>query len=310
MNLRQTVAVIGLALPAVAGAQKPSSPVILSLPGGTRALALGNTGVAGRDDEVIFYNPAMLVSATGFSASGEYFSSTSGTGALSAVTRFNGGGLGIGMQFASYDFANAGMPASQASVIEPGTGPAASFMAVVGYGQTVKGFRVGVAGKFAEETDGTVRFARPMADVGVSRDFFRTTFALAVQNIGDLQMDLPQRPSPSVGTPIPLGPTYLPLKTTLGAAKSGQLGEFDYAVTGAVSLLRDEFVQPSGGVELNYSWLNGYNIALRAGVRRSTIGEQPLTAGAGFTADRVTFDYALETLSNQRVGHRFGIRVR
>jgi hypothetical protein len=56
--------------------------------------------------------------------------------------------------------------------------------------------------------------------------------------------------------------------------------------------------------------LNGYTLAVRGGVRRSTVGEEPLTLGAGYTMDRITVDYALETLSNQRVGHRFGIRVR
>ncbi len=75
-------------------------------------------------------------------------------------------------------------------------------------------------------------------------------------------------------------------------------------------MLSTDFVIPSGGLEANYSWLSGYNIALRAGARRPMVGEDAFTAGAGFSLDRVTLDYGLETLSGGRVGHRVGIRVR
>ena len=85
---------------------------------------------------------------------------------------------------------------------------------------------------------------------------------------------------------------------------------YDVMVTGAVSLLRDDFVQPSGGIEMNYSWLSGYNIALRAGARRSAVGEDPFTGGAGFTMDRLSIDYGFEMLSDKRLGHRIGLRVR
>lgn len=170
--------------------------------------------------------------------------------------------------------------------------------ATIGFAQTVKGYRVGVAAKYAEELDQTTRLSRPLADVGVAKDFFRTTFGLAVQNLGSSDM--------SVGTT----PVTLPVRTTLGAAKSDSYGPFDMTFTAAVAMLRTDFVQPSGGVEANYSWLNGWNVALRAGARRAVLGEEPFTAGAGFTNDRITLDYALETLSNNRVAHRFGIRVR
>lgn len=298
MLLRRTAVALAIALPGVLRAQhNPLAPIILQLPGGTRALAMGNTGVAMRDDDAIFYDPAMLVSATGMSASGEWLSSTAGTGSLSAVTRFNGGGIGIGMRFANYEVLAGGFPATRATMLDQGVDPATSIEATVGFAQTIKGFRAGIAGKYVEDVSSAARLGRPMADVGLSHDYFHTTFALAVQNIGR-SMDL--------APPVVDAPT----RTTLGALRAGQAGPFDYVATAGVSLLRTNFVQPSGGVELNYSWLNGYDVALRAGARRSAVGEQPFTAGAGISVDRVTIDYALETLANQRVGHRFGIRVR
>ena len=84
--------------------------------------------------------------------------------------------------------------------------------------------------------------------------------------------------------------------------------------------MRGGFVAPAGGAELNYSWLDGYAIAFRAGARRPALGERPFTTGFGLTIDRLSIDYALETLGadagargnvgHSSVGHRIGLRVR
>lgn len=298
-HIKRSALAAAVLIPTLARAQStPTAPVILNLPASTRALGLGNTGVALRDDDVIFYNPAMLVNASGFSASGEYLSAHAGAGALSAVTRYDNGGIGIGVEFANYQLPTTLLPPGGVIASIPGVTPGASLAATIGFGQTYKGYRLGVAAKYAEEIDGLNRTSRPLADLGVAKDFFRTTFALAVQNLGSDDMIL--------GTQ----PINLPVRTTLGASKSDSYGPFDVNFTAAVAMLRTDFVQPSGGVEANYSWLSGWNVALRAGARRSAVGEKPLTTGASFTNDRLTFDYALETLVNNRIGHRFGIRVR
>jgi hypothetical protein len=70
------------------------------------------------------------------------------------------------------------------------------------------------------------------------------------------------------------------------------------------------FLSPAGGLEMGYSWLDGYSIALRGGARRPERGEGPLTAGAGFTMDRLSIDYALDTSTRGRVAHRLGLRIR
>jgi hypothetical protein len=299
MNLgRSAVAsIVSLAvLSASAAAQNLYSPVILRLPAGPRTLAMGNTGIASRDDEVIFFNPAQLVNATGFSASGERIAPDAATGAISAVTRFHGGGIGIGMRFADYQTALGAFPTTRETMLERGF-PGQSIEAVVGLAQSIKGFRAGISGKFAEELSGSARISKPLADIGLSHDYFRMNVGLAVQNIG---------------TDEDVGATHIvmPLKTTLGIGHTRSIGPYDFGVTGAVSLLRDDFVQPSGGIEMNYSWLSGYNVALRAGARRPAIGEDAFTAGAGYTVDRLSIDYAAEALSNGRFGHRIGLRVR
>src|SRR5213592_2395390 len=50
------------AIPAVANAQAPTTPpLVLHMPSSARTAALGNAWVAGRDAEVLFYNPAQLI---------------------------------------------------------------------------------------------------------------------------------------------------------------------------------------------------------------------------------------------------------
>jgi hypothetical protein len=296
MNFRRTIGLLALAAPAVLGAQQ-LAPLALRLPAGPRTLALGNTGIGSRDDEAIFFNPAQLAIANGFGVSGEWTSSTSGNGSLSAVTRFNGGGIGIGMKLANYETPVGTFPATRLTMLDAGQAAGGSMEASIGFAQTIKGVRAGIVAKYAEDVVSSVRIGRPLADIGLAKDMFRSTIGLAVQNIGE-------------DGDIDAGDFHVPLKTTLGIAHARSVGPYDIFVTGAVALIRDEFVQPSGGLEINYSWLSGYNIALRGGARRSTIGEEPLTAGAGLTMDRLSIDYALETLSNRRLGHRIGLRIR
>ena len=68
--------------------------------------------------------------------------------------------------------------------------------------------------------------------------------------------------------------TQQPLRATLGAARTAPFGPFDVSGTGAVTVLRERRVLPAGGAELGYSWLDGYNVLLRAGLRRPERGEQ------------------------------------
>jgi hypothetical protein len=322
MALRRAVLAVALLLPSSIAAQAsgtsggPYAPIILLLPSGPRTLALGNTGVAGRDDDVIFFNPAQLVIARGFSGSLERYSATSAGGALSAVTRVSAGGIAIGMRMVDYETPTSVYPLDRGTMLDAAPGNGTSVEAIVGVGQLIKGIRVGVAGKYVEDNVPALRVSRGALDLGVSKDLFtRYTFALAVQNIG-ASTEVPCAttrtctPPPGNTVPNPTTPVRLPLRSTFGVQAQGPVGEFDLMATAAVWMLRADWFGASGGAELGYSWLSGYSIALRAGARSTLPGEAAFTAGAGFNMDRLSIDYAAEALTGSRFGQRIGLRVR
>jgi hypothetical protein len=266
---------------------------------------MGNVAVAGRDDDVLFYNPAQLVAARGTSASAEQFSSTARTGAWSSVIRFNSGGVAIGGTIAEFDSPLAAYPVARADLVSGGPVLGSSGSFVLGFAQPVKSVRIGGAAKFVEERIGPTRSARGLFDVGLGRDFFGYAFGLAVQNIGESFA-----PTTPPGSEFILRGSRMPLRTTFGAMRGWNTNTFDFTATAAVSTLRDGFVVPAGGAEMSYSWLDGYTVIFRAGGRRPEHGEGPITAGLGLTVDRLSIDYALETLSGSRVANRIGLRIR
>ena len=301
----------------------PYAPVVLTLPTGPRTLAMGNVGIGSRDDEVLFFNPAQLAVARGMSVSAERYSASAGGGTLSAVTRFASGGVAVGMRMVDYRIGFTGFPSDRSLMLTGGDQPGTSIEAVAGLAQTVKGIHLGVAAKYADDNATNAHAQHAALDLGVSKDLSRYfTAALAVQNISsaisiscvDARAAPNCLPPPGVVVaPSPASPmtnVYMPLRTTAGIAGSGPVGPLDITATAAVSLLRDSFVIPAGGGEISYSWLDGYAIAVRAGMRRPIPGEAPFTAGLGFTMDRLSIDYAIEALSGSRAGHRIGLRVR
>ncbi len=332
MQIRSTVRFLlgptmacGLAAgPAVLGAQsgKLYAPVVLILPTGPRTLAMGNVGVASRDDEVLFFNPAQLAVARGMSVSAERYSPHAGGATLSSVTRIASGGVAVGMRMVDYQAPSVSFPADRATMLHAGSQNGTSLEATAGLAQVFKGTRFGVAAKYAEDHVSVVRVHSAAFDVGASRDFMRYfTAGLSLQNVGSAQsvscVDtrvadscVPPQQAMNAPSPGPQAQIYPPLRSTAGVAASRPVGPVDIVVTAAVSMLRTERVFPAAGGELAYSWLDGYSIALRAGVRRTMPGEEPATAGIGFTMDRLSIDYAIEALSGQRAAQRFGLRIR
>jgi len=309
--------------PAAHSAQggKLYAPVVLILPSGPRTLAMGNVGIASRDDEVLFFNPAQLAIARGMSVSAERYSHGAGGGTLSAVTRLASGGVAVGVRMVDYEAGFEGFPADRTTLLHADGGAGTSLEASAGLAQVFKGTRFGLAAKYVADQAPNARAHRFAADVGVSRDFKRYfTAGVAVQNLGAATSvlcvyarfssnclpppDVIMTPSP------PMTKVDLPLRSTAGVAGSGPVGPLDITVTAAVSMLRSDRVLPAAGGELAYSWLDGYSIALRAGVRRTMPGEAPATAGIGFTMDRLAIDYAIEALSGPRAAQRFGLRIR
>lgn len=299
-----TIALVALqATPPALSAQTPSSlPLVLRLPASARYLALGNAGVASRDDDALFYNPAELTTVRGTSVSAQRYWPGNTSGAFSTVLAFWGGGLGIGGQWLGYSTNATGLPISAASLDSAGTQTASSMAATLGFARTIKGLRVGIATKVAQESAPSARNTSGFVDIGIDKGTRFASFAFAIQNVSTFGVSR----------------TLEPARATLGAMTELALAQYikgaspfvDIGLASQVSVLEDGWIKPSGGVELSYVWIQGYGLTLRGGARRPEPGERPMTAGATLTADRIRFDYALETREGDNLSHRIGVRVR
>ncbi|MDQ6886659.1 MAG: hypothetical protein M3068_05130 [Gemmatimonadota bacterium] len=274
------------------------APLVLQLSASTRALGMGNTWVAGRDQDVIFYNPSQLGVGPGLGVSLERYRSGSTLGTMSASTPLGGGAIGIGIQMLDYGSATP-FPPPISALASDDSERSSSTAASVGLSTIVHDLRVGIAGKYAEERSSQTRVGRAAVDLGLAQDVWGGTVGLAVQNIGP-RLRLGARKVP------------FPLRTTLGFSRGVlPLGPFDVALSSAISVLRDGRVNPAGGLELSYVPLDGWVVAGRLGARRTeTSGESPLTAGASLGLDRLVVDYAWERIAAGAGAHRVGVRIR
>lgn len=275
----------------------------------TRALAMGDANVAGRDDDVIFYGPAQLAIARGTSVAGERYADGLASGTMATTGRLSNIGIGIGAQMVEAHNADQCLTTLLPSGIIPSRDITRS-LAVVGLAQTFRKVRFGLAAKYASEQADANRVSMFLIDAGVSHDFtlgdfIPLTVAAAMQSIG---------PDPSTATEL-----GVPRRASLGLASGGPLGPIDLAVaaqggferTGTLGQFRNK-PMARGGVELGYTWLDGYSVALRAGARTNdaTTLLRHGTFGAGLVLDRLSFDYAAEVLAGSRLAHRFGVRLR
>ena len=296
---RVATAAVLLAPPPLRAQAPATGLLVLLLPASPRATALGNAWVAGRDDYSLFYNPAQIAPTNGIGGSFARYAPGAAMGALTGATTVGSITFGWGAQLAELRAASDAIyPLTPASLVTSGPRSAASFVAAAGANRVFKGFRTGVALKYAEDrldlsgrtTAAPVR--RLLGDAGVSHPLYSGTVALAVQNIGD-----DGRPN-------------LPMQAALGWARQFQPGQLDVGV--ATQLLeRRGWLSPAAGLELGYGWIEGWSASLRAGARRpETSGQRPLTFGGGLNADRLALDYALEFFAGRRYGHHLGVRWR
>jgi hypothetical protein len=295
-----------------AGAQAPDTgPLVLLVPASTRATALGNAWVAGRDEDVVFYNPAQLIGARpGFNASVARHGSASTLGAIASV--YAAGPmtmtLGWGVQFVEFRARpEDAYPYAPAILARPGgTSDALSMLAVGGGAVVYKGFRIGVAGKYASDrvaaasSGGGPAWARHdafLGDVGLAHNLWTGVAGLSVQNIGRGWEEGARR-------------IDVPLQTSLGWSALRQVGQLDLGLSGQVTARRG-WISPGAGIEVGYGWIEGYSLALRAGARRTeTSAERPVAVGASFNADRLTMEYALQFFDGGRTANRMTIRWR
>lgn len=271
-------------------AQPPATgPTVLHVPSSARTAALAGAWVAGRDQDVVFHNPAQLIGTrSGFDLSAARLGpgrSTLSMGSVFAAGKYSLT-FGWGAQVVN-DSGTSALMAAGAAIV-------------------VKKFRVGVTAKYASEVAApaanvllpvTTDHHILMADVGIARNLFGGAAALAFQNLG--------RDSRDHG-----GYIRLPRQVALGWSTTKTAGPFDVGVFTQVAARRS-WVSPAAGVEVGYSWIEGYTVVLRAGARRpETAEEQPVTLGAAFTADRLTVEYSVRFRDGGRTENGVTLRWR
>lgn len=285
------------------GQSAPTAPLALRLPAGTRASGLGNSFVAGRGAEVIFSNPAQLGMLRGSTLSLTRFGSAATQGTFSTVGPYGRLAIGAGVQYLDYHTSGApGLYIRPADLPAGGALNATSLVATVAASRTIKGIRVGAAGKYVQENINGVRDGGLALDFGVAREVGRTTVGLAVQNIGG-------------GIEILGRPARLPTRVTAGIFSPNiLLGPlFDLVVALAVSRERDGRIVPAGGAEIFYQPVEGWIFVGRVGARRVEGApeprESPVTLGGSFGLDRLWLDYALQPSRGHGASHRIGLRI-
>jgi hypothetical protein len=287
----------------------PSGPLLLRLPVTPRAAALGNAWVAGSNREVLFYNPAQIIGARGaFDVSFVRFGAdaTMATiGSAYAAGKFSLT-LGWGAEILRFSTdAAAGYPYSPDVLRSKGSSDAMSALFAVGGAFVYKGFRIGAAGKYAYDSvaaASAVVDGRPqshsalVADLGVARNLWGGVIGGSVQNLG--------------GVPKDDAPLAIPRQGLVGWSTQRQAGPLDLGIYTQVTMRRG-WTSPGAGLEVGYSWIDGYNVTLRVGARRpETTTEFPVAFGAAVTADRLTIEYALQIFDGGRTANGVTVRWR
>ena len=274
------VALFALLCPAAAGAQTTTAPLVLGTPSSARAVALGGAWVTGRDQDVVFSNPAQLIGArSDFALSMTRLGPDENTGSFAST--YAAGKMSFTLGFG-------------AQVLNTTT--TQTSLAVVDAAVLFKTFRIGVAGKYVGDAAAVNRHAL-LVDLGVARTLFGGVAGLAVQNLGPSTAD--QTPS-----------AQLRRQVALGWSTTRPAGPLDLQLYTQVTA-RSGWASPAAGLEAGYSWIEGYSVAFRAGARRTdNNGEKPITLGAAFVGDRLTMEYAIRFFDNSRRAHLVTIRWR
>lgn len=310
-----TVGALGIAGAVAApplGAQDPAGPLALTIPVSARAAALGNAWVAGRDEYVIFHNPALVnTPAAPFGVSIGSFAHNGFSLAAAAGFTVGPANVGWGVHLVNFSTprSNAAYPYSPSDVLGSGEADISSLVAVAAASILHKGFRIGVAAKYAQDivpmeasTSSLLvvptRGAAVLADVGTSHALWTGIAALSLQNMGAPY---------TVGSRTVSVPTQL----SLGWTKNQIAGPFDVGYATQATLRRGGWVGAGGGVDVGWSWIEGYTVNGRIGARRTeTDDERPFSLGAAVNADRLNVEWGLGFFTESRMAHRITVRWR
>lgn len=241
-----------------------------------RAAALGGAWVTGRDQDVVFTNPAQIIGARNDFAATLLRSGETGRGAGLGST-YSGGkwsfSLGWGAQ-----------------------GDDRHAVAGIAGAIQYKGFKTGVTTKYVTNRDLAAERVW-LVDAGLSRSLLSGTVGLAVRNLG-------------VDSTYAWRHERFARQVVAGYSRAWSAGPLDLAAFGEVGR-RSGFTSAGAGLEAGYSWIEGVSVQVRAGLRRADLStDRPLTMGAGFSLDRLTVDYALRLYTESRRAHVVTLRWR
>lgn len=306
-----SAAALALLVAASPAAAQDAGPLALLLPASARFAALGNAGVAGRDEYAVFQNPARLNSTNGFGLTLATYGST--TRSLAAASASTMGPITLGWALQVVDFSAprsaTAYPLTPASLTTGGEADQFSMVAMVSGAMTYKGFRLGTSVKYAEDmvrrnsTDLPIvsvpsRGAAWLLDIGTSHPLWTGTAGISLQNVGQPYLLRGTRYS-------------VPTQLALGWSAQYAWGAFDYGFHTQVTARRNGWVSPAAGVEMGWSWIEGYNVTARVGARRTeTADEKPVGAGLSIGADRLNLDYGAVFFNGSQMGHRLTVRWR
>jgi hypothetical protein len=293
-----------------AGAQN-AGPLALLLPVSARPAALGNAWVAGRDEYAIFSNPAIITPTPFVGLTVGSFGGNGRTLASTYAVNVGPANFAWGVQIADFSVPRSDPTYPYAPSAMNGRGDADNFsmVALVGGRIVHKGFQIGVSGKYAQdiaprEASTTSLLVVPtrgsslLLDIGTAHALWTGVAGLALQNIAEPY---------SMGGQVVEVPTQL----ALGWTKTRTLGPLDFGFAGQATLRRHGWVGVGGGIDLGWSWIEGYTVGGRIGARRTeTDDERPVAIGATFNADRLNLEYSLGFFAGDKQAHRLTVRWR
>ena len=281
---------------------RAQAPPVLTVPGSTRALGIGDAYTAlASDPDAIFYNPGQLVPARGIGIGVQRYGDGSGLITASAASVLAPGTVGLGVRILDQATAAPSYRAlarqGEAALFSRGPVLATGAMLTVGYARTIFNLRVGAAAKVIHQQFGNQRDATPAFDVGISRG---STYQIAL--VGR-----------HLGHGLDLGGSTvaLPREVALaGAVPRREVGPLDLAAAASIAMRPDGSLAGGGGTEWSYNPLDGFTFAARIGYRAVEGAESHLTLGAGFVGERFNLDYAFQSSDGDGSAHRLGIRWR
>jgi hypothetical protein len=329
-RLGQTLMLVALALGALPGhgaAQtrrviRADAPQALVVPVSARATAMGGSYLAGDDADVLFFNPAALVSARGVSLQGGGYESSANMLSTSGVTTIGRWTIGLGARVVrwralpSVPLNAQPFPVDLNGTEAPGFGlwravdRTASAAMSLGIARRLFGMSVGGALHVGGDAGGFAasqqRSGGTFVDLAVSKALGPGAFSIVAQHLGldptqypvatDFSREIDPRAPRRVmfGYGVPL----LPLRAHL-----------DLGGNVLVSVERDGFVTTRGGVEAGYAPVDGVSLIGRFGTVRRRESGLTATVGAGLLIDRVGIDLSIEPDGNA-AGWRVGMRIR